>query len=335
MVVTASPITLDSEQNIFGEPILASTNDYLNLNDESSILNFNFNDPFKTDAAVSFETSSDPLNFGSKGFSWFSINEFLVQEDKVTESLYDHIVSPRDQSWMKEKAELARKAFCTRKSKNDQSDKIYHFAEKSEDEINISFAGNEETLLKDLQSADHMSQFPEENPISGARILQKFRDEYKNWHSENLADINSIIEQAKKDSNLVTFVGFGIGGVYAELAALDYAQNNLPNIPKPLVFTFGQPRIGNEKFAEGADDRLEHWRSTFGHDKIPQLPTGEYIHDGTEIWNNGVDRESFYCNSDTSLESQMCVNSSGQQGDNDHFGPYYEVTMTSNWMENE
>ncbi|KAG9306742.1 hypothetical protein G9A89_005642 [Geosiphon pyriformis] len=173
-----------------------------------------------------------------------------------------------------------------------------------------------------------MSLFPEENPISGARIFQKFRDEYKNWHSENLADINSILEQAKKDSNIVTFVGFGIGGVYAQLAALDYAQNNLPNIPLPLVFTFGQPRIGNEKFAEGANARLQHWRSTFGHDKIPQLPTGEYIHDGVEIWNNGADRESFYCTRYTSLESQMCVNSSGQQGDNDHFGPYFEVTMT-------
>ncbi|KAG9306770.1 hypothetical protein G9A89_005670 [Geosiphon pyriformis] len=84
------------------------------------------------------------------------------------------------------------------------------------------------------------------------------------------------------------FIGFGIGGVYAVFAALDFPQ---PQGEKHKVITFGQPRMGDHQFVTYVWQRLWIYRVTYANDLIPSFPKGEYRHLSKEYWIP----ESNYC----------------------------------------
>ena len=54
--------------------------------------------------------------------------------------------------------------------------------------------------------------------------------------------------QSNKEYQII-FIGHGLGGAIATLASYYFAKNNLAE-NEPILITFGQPRVGNEKFAK-------------------------------------------------------------------------------------
>ncbi|KAG9293486.1 hypothetical protein G9A89_009210 [Geosiphon pyriformis] len=71
----------------------------------------------------------------------------------------------------------------------------------------------------------------------------------------------------------IEFTGFGDGGgkFYAVFAALRYAKRFKV---KPIVVTFGQPRMGDTYFAYIVSTYLQMYRVTYADDYIPAFPFG-------------------------------------------------------------
>ncbi|KAG9291874.1 hypothetical protein G9A89_012159 [Geosiphon pyriformis] len=67
------------------------------------------------------------------------------------------------------------------------------------------------------------------------------------------------------------FTGFGESSPYAVFAALDFVEIYQPK-RKPILVTFGQPRMGNEVFSVFVQSKLEIFRVTLADDWVPSLP---------------------------------------------------------------
>ncbi|KAG9306492.1 hypothetical protein G9A89_008428 [Geosiphon pyriformis] len=105
----------------------------------------------------------------------------------------------------------------------------------------------------------------------------------------------------------VYLTGHGIGGVYAQIAAVtlvslgiqEIIKHYLPDrLMKVTLFTFGQPRTGDEKFAKIVNsykNELTVYRVTNRNDFVPQFPKRDflsyrrYAHAETEFWISEID----------------------------------------------
>ncbi|KAG9285739.1 hypothetical protein G9A89_003418 [Geosiphon pyriformis] len=79
------------------------------------------------------------------------------------------------------------------------------------------------------------------------------------------------------------FTGFGIAGVQAVFAGLAYAKKYKQ---KPIVVTFGQPKMGDFYFAYEVYLNVRLYRVTYGKDYVPGFPLNvpEYWPLSTEYW---------------------------------------------------
>ncbi|KAG9289597.1 hypothetical protein G9A89_014332 [Geosiphon pyriformis] len=77
-----------------------------------------------------------------------------------------------------------------------------------------------------------------------------------------------------------TFTGFGRAGIIAVCAALEFASKYAV---KPTVVTFGQPQMGNMKFAEFVATQITLYRVTYRDDYTPGVPKYGYSFEGKAI----------------------------------------------------
>ncbi|KAG9288658.1 hypothetical protein G9A89_006759 [Geosiphon pyriformis] len=124
------------------------------------------------------------------------------------------------------------------------------------------------------------------------RLFNRIRSLLKTW-SDSIAHLwDDFIPYVN-----VRFVGHGVGGAYAVIAALalqeEYDQqgptfHDLDVDILVTVFTFGQPRTGNKDFAKLASAKFEQnlHRITHSNDFIPRLFMNQDIfgHSGNEFW---------------------------------------------------
>ncbi|KAG9289600.1 hypothetical protein G9A89_014335 [Geosiphon pyriformis] len=100
----------------------------------------------------------------------------------------------------------------------------------------------------------------------------------------------------------VTFTGHGIGGAYATLAGALYKLNELlfykqgghQGLAKPFgdlmaIYTYGQPRVGDERFASFLNENSFISRVTHTNDYVSQFPVmskekRKYLHANFEYW---------------------------------------------------
>eukprot|EP00466_Bigelowiella_natans_P006396 jgi/Bigna1/38881/e_gw1.28.64.1 len=85
--------------------------------------------------------------------------------------------------------------------------------------------------------------------------------------------------------------GHSLGGAVAVHAVVDLA---LAGYPADMVFTYGQPRVGNDVFAKWYVSKFTqgkpHFRITHSHDPVPHLPTsgsgpiGGFTHVPVEVY---------------------------------------------------
>eukprot|EP00419_Tripos_fusus_P025745 CAMPEP_0172727526 /NCGR_PEP_ID=MMETSP1074-20121228/91729_1 /TAXON_ID=2916 /ORGANISM="Ceratium fusus, Strain PA161109" /LENGTH=299 /DNA_ID=CAMNT_0013554685 /DNA_START=33 /DNA_END=932 /DNA_ORIENTATION=+ len=92
--------------------------------------------------------------------------------------------------------------------------------------------------------------------------------------------------------------GHSLGAAMATHCAIDLHARGLS---APVVYTLGQPRIGNDAFANYYDRlKFDHWRVTHHRDPIPHLPwrgLGGYKH---------VLREVYYDSGSASATARLC-----------------------------
>ncbi|KAJ1733415.1 hypothetical protein LPJ61_001574 [Coemansia biformis] len=89
------------------------------------------------------------------------------------------------------------------------------------------------------------------------------------------------------DYNIV-FVGHSLGGASAVISALKFASDSAENKDRIRVWTFGQPRTGNRRFAEHYTQVLgnQTYRITYQADIVPHVPSWQvlgYQHHPLEI----------------------------------------------------
>ncbi|KAG9305065.1 hypothetical protein G9A89_007705 [Geosiphon pyriformis] len=114
-------------------------------------------------------------------------------------------------------------------------------------------------------------QFPN---VPGAWIVERYYLKWKKYTEINFFHDFKIYLKTlliQPDFSDFEFTGFGESNAYAIFAALEFSERYQPK-KKPILVTFGQPRIGNEIFTAFAQSKLEIFRVTFADDLIPLTP---------------------------------------------------------------
>ncbi|KAI7854959.1 Alpha/Beta hydrolase protein [Circinella umbellata] len=144
--------------------------------------------------------------------------------------------------------------------------------------------------------------------VEGAKVHKGFLDSYNDIR-------DSLVETIEEQANQYPDYKFGLtghslGGAQVVLNALDlFNLNSARYGPDKLeIFTQGEPRVGNEKFAEYLlNTQISHERLVHERDIVPHLPPSMigFSHSGTEFWNNkdGIQ----VCA--TGMETEDCSNS--------------------------
>lgn len=88
------------------------------------------------------------------------------------------------------------------------------------------------------------------------------------WH-----DINQEISTLRTNNQSLWITGHSLGGALASLAAANFELQH-PHININGVYTFGQPRIGDDEFAKNYNDRLFKitFRCVNNNDVVTRLP---------------------------------------------------------------
>uniref|UniRef100_A0A7E4UPD6 Lipase_3 domain-containing protein n=1 Tax=Panagrellus redivivus TaxID=6233 RepID=A0A7E4UPD6_PANRE len=126
--------------------------------------------------------------------------------------------------------------------------------------------------------------------------------------------------------------GHSLGAALASVAAGTIAAERLYPSNAILLVAFGQPRTGNQAYADAIDRLVPNtWRVVHRGDLVTQLPPKGfkgYWHHGTEVWyNNDMSEGSPYkvCPKD---DSNDCSDSLLWYNAEDH-GTYFDVSLQS------
>ncbi len=110
-------------------------------------------------------------------------------------------------------------------------------------------------------------------------VHQGFYNSYLSVQQQLLDALNSVPDASSVN---VQITGHSLGAAIACLCAYDLSSS----FPLDVLYTFGQPRVGNAAFASAyaavvSEFRLVHWR-----DIVPHLPLEDmgFTHVPTEVW---------------------------------------------------
>lgn len=121
------------------------------------------------------------------------------------------------------------------------------------------------------------------DPACNCQVHAATYDEWTSISSVVLTTMDNL--STKYSQPRIIFTGHGLGGWFATLAAMDCAAHYTKNF---VVYTFGEPRLGDDRFATFASKLLvdKRFRVTSGGDVISLLPPKArgYRHFGKEIW---------------------------------------------------
>ncbi|CAD5218413.1 unnamed protein product [Bursaphelenchus okinawaensis] len=124
---------------------------------------------------------------------------------------------------------------------------------------------------------------------TGGTVSEYFYSVYRSILDTGIsAEFIKLFAQNPHYEVLVT--GHSLGGAMASIAAMDLVH--MAKVPSEQVklVTFGQPRTGDQKFAEDHDRLIPHtYRITHGRDIVPHVPPvgfEGYNHHTSEVWYN-------------------------------------------------
>ncbi|KAG9300197.1 hypothetical protein G9A89_002643 [Geosiphon pyriformis] len=218
----------------------------------------------------------------------------------------------------------AKVAYCKRKIENTSST-VTRGDPSDKTKLSLAIAADDGKLQLALSNTGcKLVSYPGK---SGAKVNNCSYEIYDKFVQNLVETILISISQSQIDK--VSLVGFGYSGVLAQLVGLSLSEKIDKSIQLSIT-TFGQPRLGNAKFALALNQVAKVIRFTHGHDPVPRQPIeyqGEkYVHSGTEIWDTGTG-PIFSC----PLENET-LNMAGESEDskttpNDYFGPYLGLSF--------
>ncbi|EIE81342.1 hypothetical protein G6F46_004700 [Rhizopus delemar] len=154
---------------------------------------------------------------------------------------------------------------------------------------------------------DMMANFVPFSKVSGAMVHAGFYNSVKEVVNNYYPKIQSVIK-ANPDYKVVV-TGHSLGGAQALIAGVDLYNRDpsLFNSKNVEIYTIGQPRVGNTKFAKWVDSTgISIHRSVHSRDVVPHVPprTIGYLHVGVESWIKADPSTVQVCTSN--LESNSC-----------------------------
>jgi triacylglycerol lipase len=139
----------------------------------------------------------------------------------------------------------------------------------------IAFRGTN-SILDVLSDVDYGQDPLDLSPglANAGKTHEGFTDVYKSLR-------NQLLGALAGQPAAPTFVtGHSLGGAIATIAALD-AASNAGNLPRPTIYTFAAPRVGDPTFSALFDARFNgvantsSWRIVNRNDLVPYLPPAE------------------------------------------------------------
>lgn len=138
----------------------------------------------------------------------------------------------------------------------------------------VAFQGTDPLRLSNYVDDFEILQ-TEYNRCKGCSVHEGFYNSYLTLTSDLQGNLKTILTQHSA-INEVMFTGHSLGGSLAVLAAIDFKLNasSSHSSVQLQVYTFGQPRLGNQLFASFLDTQFEGrlFRVTHDRDPIPHLP---------------------------------------------------------------
>ncbi|KAG9285535.1 hypothetical protein G9A89_006523 [Geosiphon pyriformis] len=203
----------------------------------------------------------------------------------------------------------------------------------------VTYLSGEESRLNEFLNKPELIPYVDllAAEVPFAQVHAGFFREYQNaslYIHRRIARFIFLVDD--RDKKPIFFTGHSLGGVYATFAALVFKKA----FPKRRIYviTYGQPRIGNQHFANYVDNTLINpsgestvYRVIFSNDNIPHLPISQktYTHPGIEYWIKSRDQTTFECPGLKGTENQKCSNSVKDLTRNAHNGPYFGIIMGS------
>ncbi|CAD5216206.1 unnamed protein product [Bursaphelenchus okinawaensis] len=161
---------------------------------------------------------------------------------------------------------------------------------------------------------------------------------YKSFQSV-WPQIQKVLQNRQYSSYSVTFSGMSLGGALAALSAGYTVDQRIRQSSQVILRTFGQPRVGDYKFAKTLDYLVPNsYRVVNKKDLVAHIPpcqpdmlTGckrhkrHYFHHGTEVWYpEGCHTDAKYKICSKKREAPDCSNSVGTgYSIFDHVGGYF------------
>ncbi|KAA8493617.1 Lipase [Porphyridium purpureum] len=142
-----------------------------------------------------------------------------------------------------------------------------------------NWISNLQFMLVDPGRCDEFTALPPD-----VRLHQGF---YSTYHSISRGMIDEVLKLHAECPDYTVYVtGHSLGGAMASMHAMALV---LAGIPAHLIemYTFGQPRPGNDAFSREWDARLKKgYRIVNNYDMVPHLPphTSGFKHVGEELW---------------------------------------------------
>ncbi|EAN82380.1 lipase, putative [Trypanosoma cruzi] len=177
------------------------------------------------------------------------------------------------------------------------------FVGVNESMIVVSFRGTRD-VTNWLHNLDFIFAPYTHDGCVGCLVHAGFNCELKSLWTEMWGYLQELVAGKGIEGILIT--GHSLGGAMATLAAANFmSQNSLfPSALKVLLYTFGQPRVGNEAFinwllASFCRGGHESYRVTHKRDPVPHVPPMfvGYLHLPNEVWyDNDGDTVHKNCN---------------------------------------
>jgi hypothetical protein len=202
----------------------------------------------------------------------------------------------------------------------------YTVAYHSQKAVIIVFRGS----ISDSQVMQEMNQTIA-NPllpfVGGGKINGYFYNGYKLLWNAGLKD-SFLKLRNKYPSYKVWVAGHSLGAAIASVTAASFSATKIVPKDQLMLYTFGQPRVGDKAFADAYATLVpEAYRIVHHWDIIPHLPTygyKGYTHHKSEVWyNNNMKKGDPYilCAEEESL---LCSNSVLTPTESDH-GEYFGI----------
>ncbi|KAF9462219.1 Alpha/Beta hydrolase protein [Collybia nuda] len=161
--------------------------------------------------------------------------------------------------------------------------------DRDKKEVVVAFRGSESLLDAYMDVKFDLVPFVVSN-IGGPQGVKVHQGFLQAWNGV-AKTVNTVVREYLKDGYTLVITGHSLGGAIASLAGITLNQDLTIRTGGVRIYTYGQPRTGNVKYAEWVNKYIgtaNMFRVVNFDDPIPHLPFRtqklDYLHHGTEYW---------------------------------------------------